>query len=80
MNYFNLRGQWLYKLPDPYRRLAYLPLDASTIADNLGISYRSALRVCCGQRALKSGELLALQVLHFFLSRLCGGERLGVRW
>ena len=67
MNYFNLRGQWLYKLPDPYRRMAYLPIDASTMADNLGISYRSALRVCCGQRVLKSGELLALQVIHFGL-------------
>ncbi len=66
-NTFTSRGQHLYKLADPYRQIAYLPIDAATMADNLGISYRSALRVCTGQRKLKTGELLALQVIHFGL-------------
>lgn len=67
MNYFNLRGEWLYKLPDPYRQIAYLPLDAVTLADNLEISYQSALRICKGSRKLKKCELLLLQTIHFGL-------------
>lgn len=67
MDYFNLRGEWLYKLPDPYRQINYLPLDAVTLAENLEISYQSALRICKGSRKLKKCELLLLQTIHFGL-------------
>lgn len=49
-----LNGHWCYKLPDPYRQIPFLPLDAVTLAEHLEISYRTALRVCQGQRRSSS--------------------------
>ena len=57
--------QWLYKLTDPFRNIHYIPLDSNDISDCLKISRRTALRVCCGERALSHAELLVLQI-HFF--------------
>lgn len=64
-NCFFLNGQWLYKLDDPFRRMAYLPLDSKTLADTLKTSQRTALRVCRGERELNHAELLLLQFRFF---------------
>ena len=40
--------RWFYCLPNPFRvqLCLSLPLDANDLANNLNISYRSALRIC----------------------------------
>lgn len=60
-----LNGVWCYALPDPYRQLPYLPLDAMTLAEHLDMSYRTALRVCQGQRRLSRAHVVYLQVMLF---------------
>lgn len=57
--------QWLYKLPDPFRHIHYMPLDSKDISTCLKISRRSALRVCCGERILSHAELMVLQIRFF---------------
>lgn len=58
-------GVWLYALPDPYGNLPYFPLDAVTLAGHLDVSYRTALRICSGQRRLSRAHLVYLQVMVF---------------
>ena len=62
---FFLNDQWLYKLPDPFRHIHYMPLDSNDISTCLKISRRSALRVCCGERILSHAELMVLQIQFF---------------
>lgn len=57
----------LFKLPDPYRNLAHLPIDAQTLSEQLDISRKTAQRICTGQRRLKKSELRLLQVINFGL-------------
>lgn len=64
---FESRGFWFYKLPDPFRNLHYLPIDAVTLAEQLEISYKTALKICKGERALKKSDLTWLQILNFGL-------------
>ena len=61
--------RWFYCLPNPFRvqHCLSLPLDANDLANNLNISYRSALRICQNERPLKDSELIYLQVIHFGL-------------
>ena len=62
-----MRNQPLYILPDPYRRLPGLPIDALTLSEQLDISRKTALRICTGHRRLKKCEVRLLQVLNFGL-------------
>lgn len=59
--------RWLFLLPSPFRMryLPSLPLTANDIADNLDISYQSALRICKNEKPLKAHEMTLLQVIHF---------------
>lgn len=58
-------GQWFYKLPDPFRYIAYLPLCSLDISTHLHLSARTALRICKGERVLSTAELLLLQFRFF---------------
>lgn len=60
-----VNGFWIFRLPDPYRQMPWLPIDATTLSNSLGISYRSALRVCKGEKSLPPQQLTYLQILHF---------------
>ena len=60
-----MKGQWLFKLPDPVRQMPWLPLDARTLADNLGISTAVALRICKGEKTLAPQMIQFLQMIHF---------------
>jgi hypothetical protein len=64
-NCFQLKGVWLYKLPDPFRYIHYMPLDSNEISIALGVSKRTAQRICCGEKELSKSELLNLQFIHF---------------
>lgn len=61
----NVNGVWCYTLPDPYGNLPYFPLDAVTLAGHLDLSYRTALRICSGQRRLSRAYMVYLQVIIF---------------
>lgn len=60
-----VNGHWVFRLPDPYRQMPWLPIDAATMAESLGMAYRSALRVCKGEKPLPPQQLTYLQILHF---------------
>ncbi len=60
-----IRGTWCYKLEDPYRQLPYYPIDAHGLAEHLEISYRTALRICHGERKLSRAHVVYLQVVIF---------------
>ncbi|MBH1971741.1 hypothetical protein FK216_09780 [Moraxellaceae bacterium AER2_44_116] len=64
-NGFQTCGVWCYKLPDPFGKIAYLPLSASELAEMLEISPKTALRICHDQRQLKAHELIYLQMKMF---------------
>ena len=61
----NMNGVWCFMLPDPYGHRPPYPLDAVDLAERLGLSYRTALRICNGQRALSRAHLVYLQVVVF---------------
>lgn len=60
-----VRGKWVYKLPDPFNQIPWLPVGPDEIAKHLEISYRTALRACQGESRLRSCEIQHLQI-HFF--------------
>lgn len=62
---FFQRGQWFYKLPDPFCYMPYYPLDTKSISEILQVSQRTAVRICTGERELTHSELLNLQFKIF---------------
>lgn len=64
---FQVRGCWVYKLPDPFGMMPFYPLDTGTMSALLSISERTAQRICMGASKLRHGELIYLQVMVFGL-------------
>lgn len=64
---FQVRGCWVFKLPDPFGMMPFYPLDTGTMAALLSISERTAQRICQGASKLRHGELVYLQVMVFGL-------------
>lgn len=60
-------GRWTLKLPDPFRRGHWFPLDAVTLADMLDISPRTAIRICQRRTVLRRCEVVYLQSVVFGL-------------
>lgn len=56
-----------YKLIDPFRNIHYLPLSAHKLSEQLEVSYRTAVRICNGQKKLKKLEREYLQIINFGL-------------
>ncbi len=65
-----INGVWCYKLPHPYNQFPYLPLCAAELSKRLGMSYRTALRICRGERAMSEAHLVYLQVVLFGYIRI----------
>lgn len=64
---FILRNQWFFKLPDPFRLTPYYPITANELVEMLAVSHKTALRICQGERMLKTHELVYLQMMFFGL-------------
>ena len=64
---FQVRGRWVFKLPDPFGMMPFYPLDPGTLAALLSVSERTAQRICMGSSRLRHGELVYLQVMVFGL-------------
>lgn len=64
-NGFLLKGEWCFKLPNPFNTTPYLPISGQQLAEMLQISTKTAVRICQSERQLKEHELVYLQMKMF---------------